>query len=629
MWNIIRETLFGFVTVLVILLVLSTGANAITVSNVTNATPMATTVWILWNVSSDANNTVEYSINSDLSGSSFSAWNNSTSIPKIKLWSLQPNMTYYYRVWSYNATDESDYVSSIIYNFTTRECVSYKLVNATDTSITGIDHPIQEAIDMICLDGGIVELAPEVHTPTATIQIINRTNITIRGGGAVREDTEIKYDGYYPTFDTFYIEDSENITIENMYIHSTATGYISSEIGSAIFLSMTRNVTISNIKAERLNKGVETKFWGWDVPPEEQWNKRLTVKDCSFLYLRGGIYFLDTHNSVVTNCDIGHIQSWMGINLNVRNPDNIIENNLVHHCANSGIQVYSSSHNNIVRNNICYSNNNYGISILGGPKNTIVENNTCYDNNWAGIGVDTAASLECDGTIIQHNKVYRNSDGISFGWDMSEDADSTDNIVRSNTIFNNTNDGIVIKQTRVELTIKNNIIYGNGGYGINQSDSSSLPVEAHYNDAYANALGNYHGIGGSNNLEVDPKFYDVANNDVHLKSTAGRWNGSAWVNDNETSPCIDAGDPSDDYSNEPKPNGGRINMGAYGNTPEASKSPSKRKLPVARPVCATGIAILIVVAYWRYRRRRRRMRSGGFVVLVPGITVDWLPFIYN
>ncbi|RLG34403.1 hypothetical protein DRN97_02520, partial [Methanosarcinales archaeon] len=55
----------------------------------------------------------------------------------------------------------------------------------------------------------------------------------------------------------------------------------------------------------------------------------------------------------------------------------------------------------------------------------------------------------------------------------------------------------------------------------------------------------------------------------------------------------------------------------------------KRKLPVARPVCVTGIAILIVVAYWRYRRRRRRMRSGGFIVLVPGLAIEWASFIYN
>ncbi len=59
--------------------------------------------------------------------------------------------------------------------------------------------------------------------------------------------------------------------------------------------------------------------------------------------------------------------------------------------------------------------------------------------------------------------------------------------------------------------------------------------------------------------------------DFHLKSAFGRWNGSAWVYDNETSLCINSGDPASDYSNEPEPNGGRINIGAYGNTPEASK----------------------------------------------------------
>jgi hypothetical protein len=38
------------------------------------------------------------------------------------------------------------------------------------------------------------------------------------------------------------------------------------------------------------------------------------------------------------------------------------------------------------------------------------------------------------------------------------------------------------------------------------------------------------------------------------------------------SPCIDAGDPLSDFLDEPYPNGRRINMGAYGNTSQASKS---------------------------------------------------------
>lgn len=55
---------------------------------------------------------------------------------------------------------------------------------------------------------------------------------------------------------------------------------------------------------------------------------------------------------------------------------------------------------------------------------------------------------------------------------------------------------------------------------------------------------------------------------------SGRWNPrrKKWVKDNVHSPCIDASDPKADFSMEPAPNGGRVNIGAYGNTKEASKS---------------------------------------------------------
>ena len=60
--------------------------------------------------------------------------------------------------------------------------------------------------------------------------------------------------------------------------------------------------------------------------------------------------------------------------------------------------------------------------------------------------------------------------------------------------------------------------------------------------------------------------------DYHVKSEYGHWDGSSWINDSVTSPCVDGGYISSDYSNEPNPNGGRVNIGVYGNTSEASKS---------------------------------------------------------
>ena len=66
--------------------------------------------------------------------------------------------------------------------------------------------------------------------------------------------------------------------------------------------------------------------------------------------------------------------------------------------------------------------------------------------------------------------------------------------------------------------------------------------------------------------------------DYHLKSKTGRWDPKAkkWIKDKVHSPCIDAGDPKSRYVNEPQPNGGRANIGAYGNTTEASKSSARK-----------------------------------------------------
>ncbi len=78
------------------------------------------------------------------------------------------------------------------------------------------------------------------------------------------------------------------------------------------------------------------------------------------------------------------------------------------------------------------------------------------------------------------------------------------------------------------------------------------------------------------NIYGDPRFADPQNGDYHEKSPWGRyvpW-ADTWVRDAAAnrSPCIDAGDPKDTPRGEPVPNGSRINIGAYGGTPFASKS---------------------------------------------------------
>jgi len=122
---------------------------------------------------------------------------------------------------------------------------------------------------------------------------------------------------------------------------------------------------------------------------------------------------------------------------------------------------------------------------------------------------------------------------------------------------------------------------------------------------YSNIQGGWLGEG---NTDVDPCFADHGywadandpnvmvepddpnavwiDGDYHLISQAGRWDPQTenWVKDDVTSPCIDAGHVNSPIGFEPFPNGGRINMGAYGGTAEASKS------YFGEPVCETIVA---------------------------------------
>ncbi|MGD9613307.1 MAG: right-handed parallel beta-helix repeat-containing protein, partial [Kiritimatiellia bacterium] len=80
-------------------------------------------------------------------------------------------------------------------------------------------------------------------------------------------------------------------------------------------------------------------------------------------------------------------------------------------------------------------------------------------------------------------------------------------------------------------------------------------------------------------LSHDPRFADARNGDFRLRSQGGRWvpaTGS-WTNDDVSSPLIDAGDPLWACT-EPDANGGRVNIGRYGNTAEASQTPTNGAL---------------------------------------------------
>ena len=224
------------------------------------------------------------------------------------------------------------------------------------------------------------------------------------------------------------------------------------------------------------------------------------------------------------------------------NCSGIIQNNTISDNLCEGLGLC----NGIIQNNIV-SNNREGI--YRGDE-AIIRNNV-ITGNWAG------GLIYCHGEI-RNNLIAGNSSALGGGLSMCGGT------IENNTIAHNSasNGGGFYC---CGGTIRNCIIWGNTATEGAQLYGSSQPSYSCIQDWME---------GGEGNIDVDPCFADVNNGNYHLKSQAGRWdaNEGRWTIDEVTSPCIDAGDPMTPIGPEPFPNGGIINMGAYGGTVEASKS---------------------------------------------------------
>ena len=186
-------------------------------------------------------------------------------------------------------------------------------------------------------------------------------------------------------------------------------------------------------------------------------------------------------------------------------------------------------------------------------------------NNYSGfVG---GVSFESSFAVLQNNLIVDNSADCDSGVACVEGQPRiVNNTIAGNVaVYDYDSSGLIIVSSSQSPIINNNIIAFNyGSPGV--ADWGGLdPSYFRYNDVYGHPNGNYFSwylpmpdqTGVNGNISVNPLFADTDANDYHLLSE---------------SLLIDAGDLSSDWSNEPRPNGGRINMGAYGNTSEASCS---------------------------------------------------------
>ncbi len=283
---------------------------------------------------------------------------------------------------------------------------------------------------------------------------------------------------------------------------------------------------------------------------------------------------------------------------------------------------------------------NFGGAIFGGTLNLI---DCTFEMNFAGFGgaiancggslrncrfVDNAAResggslYDCIGTA--HNSLFiANSADEGGAVFLKREGD----LLLSNCTFSENvgsagralSCGSYGHDYPVTVNLKNCILW-NGGDEIRSSRNSTVQIS--YSDIQEAQVGIYDPcnniVWGPGNLDSDPIFtrsgyrdpnrmsddpndYLFVDGDYHLKSQAGHWDPSSgtWLSDDISSPCVDAGDPNSDIADEIWPHGGRINMGAYGGTAQASISVAPTEMFLPR----------IAYVYWWDREKAESFQS--------------------
>ncbi len=400
--------------------------------NVTNSTPTDTQVYIIWDTDQpDSNNRVRYSLNSDLTNSSWSGWDNNTGSVNLSLTDLESSISYYYFAYSSNGTNCSYHSNSSIPNFTTAAggpppAIRSHWNNKTDDSLdlqVNITEPVEFGVTFnqtgnITWDatGHPLRFNDPADSANQTFSWnthgIKHLNVSMENNNGTSEmltwNIMVTSPPIYVNETGWWFEDGQFIQ-SNTPIQSAvdnATG------GSYIFVyngSYTEDVVINKpLKLEGEGRDVvdvSAKTYGNVISIESSWVdiSGFTIKGS----INSGIYLYESDH-----CNI----SWNNISSNlyygiylIKSNYNNISNNIVkdnHRDGYSGgkaIYIYDhSEHNTITDNTI--EHNIYGLFIDSGSGNNTVHTNVVKDNQ-NGVYVTTRYNLLYNNYIL-FNKEY-------------------------------------------------------------------------------------------------------------------------------------------------------------------------------------------------------------------------------
>ncbi|HEY8431821.1 MAG TPA: right-handed parallel beta-helix repeat-containing protein, partial [Sandaracinaceae bacterium] len=283
--------------------------------------------------------------------------------------------------------------------------------------------------------------------------------------------------------------------------------------------------------------------------------------------------------------------------------------------------------------------NGTGIEAVGGA----LLGNRVYANRQAGIRGDGTDVLENvvysnpvgillagDGLTVRNNIVYASGDA---GVVLEAVAGA---LILNNTLYEPDADTLRIGGGSQDVTLRNNIVRAQNGVGVSVAPDSQAGFASDYNLFFRTILGTgdvgvWDGVArtsladwraasgtDTDSLFADPLFVDSngadnilgfadatndgRDDDFHVRSRFGSFHGGSLAPvegpsifgpgapvalvpvetiDAQQSPAIDRGHPDDPFVREPEPDGGYVNIGAYGNTEQASKSPDEFIIVIA------------------------------------------------
>ncbi len=463
--------------------------------------------------------------------------------------------------------------------------------------------------DVIMVDAGNYVLSDAIVLDAI------QSGVTVRGyADAYYADRAAVVDRDDASWGTAVIElaGAEDVTIENLTLTGGAYGIYAREAAGSHRLTV-RGTTLAG-------NGIAGLWLDSGNDHVTVVDNRITAALPSSTGPRAhGIVIWGTHATVEENT----VREHSGTGLSVTS-ESVVANNEVY---GNRLGISAQGNNITVRNNSVHGNESGIEGAIYGDLSVLLVDNLVYENRdhgIIGVGIirsnvihSNAVGIKARGHIAD-NQVYQNgtgiaSPGVNFGMTVEGNQVYSNELgveiasgrLEHNLIYANSQAGVRVVNSRVqlqrntivqhsgnalevlgrELSLADNILSAPSGYPIVVAGEGATGLISDYNlfhtgDARPMALWGDHEFADletwiyelgldRHSVTGDPRFVDPPGPDGVLGYDPATGVDGGQDDDfrlRPDSPAIDAGTPSSHFLEEPQPNGGRINLGVYGNT---------------------------------------------------------------